>query len=78
MLSLVCPKAIEANITKTEVNFTTIAELDADLQKAGLPPTREIFQLDYRGTAVPDAEEAEVVDAQQVVVVAEAVIKEGE
>jgi hypothetical protein len=27
-----------------------------------LPPSKEIFALDFKGTSVPEAEEAEVVD----------------
>jgi hypothetical protein len=33
--------------------------------KAGLPPSREIFAIDYKGSPAPsDADEAEVVEAE--------------
>jgi hypothetical protein len=61
MLGMVTPKQVDAVITRGEVTYTTIAELDADLAKHGLPVSSEIFKIDYRGTSVPEAEEAEIV-----------------
>jgi hypothetical protein len=57
LLCAITPKMVEANITKTEVHFTSVAELDQDLAKAGLPPTREIFALDYRGDPAESAQD---------------------
>jgi hypothetical protein len=56
MLGMITPKQLEATVNKTEVKYQTIAEVDADLARLGLPPTREIFQIDFVGT--PVAEEA--------------------
>jgi len=41
---------------RTNVEIKTIAELDAELQKAGLPPMRQVFSLDYKGSPNPDDE----------------------
>jgi hypothetical protein len=62
MMSLVCPKAIEANIRHEEQVFVSVEDLDRSLTEAGLPPTKEIFALDY-GPREQD-EEAEVVVAE--------------
>jgi hypothetical protein len=46
----ITPKLLEANIIrKTEVSFQSVEDLDRDLAAHGLPPTREIFALDYHG-----------------------------
>jgi hypothetical protein len=50
LLIAITPKLLEANIIKAELHFQTIAELDQDLAKAGLPPSKEIFALDFKGT----------------------------
>jgi hypothetical protein len=67
MLGMICPKQVDAVITRTDVVYKTIAELDSDLAKRGLPGSQEIFKLEYKTT-----------DDDDVVVVAEEVIKEGE
>jgi hypothetical protein len=68
LLTAIVPKEVAATITRnSEVTFSSIAELDADLAKHGLPPTREIFAIDY-GNAAP---------ADEVVEVAKAVVEEG-
>jgi hypothetical protein len=51
--------AVEASITRTEVHFQTVQELDEDLAKHGLPPVQEIFKLDYRGTDLPEPDASE-------------------
>jgi hypothetical protein len=49
MLQLVVPKAIEATVRHEEQVLLTVEDLDESLRQAGLPPTKEIFALDYRG-----------------------------
>jgi hypothetical protein len=63
MLGMITPKAIDAHITRAEINYTSVAELDQDLIKHGLPPSAEIFRLDFKGTRLPDTEAALVIDA---------------
>jgi hypothetical protein len=54
LMSLVCPKAIEANIRHEQATLVTIEDLDIELQKAGLPPSSEIFKVDYKGSQTPE------------------------
>jgi hypothetical protein len=54
MLGTITPKQLEATVNKTEIKYQSIAEVDADLARHGLPPTREIFQIDFVGTPAPD------------------------
>jgi hypothetical protein len=53
LLCAIVPREVAATITRHEVNYTTIAELDEDLLRHGLPPTAEIFRLDFKGTSAP-------------------------
>ena len=64
MLGMVTPRTAHIDVTSCEQNFVSIADLDASLVAAGLPATREVFQLDYRSTA-PEAEETEVVEGEE-------------
>ena len=65
LLSMVTPRHLNADVTiRNEPVITTIEQLDAELAKAGLPPSREIFKIDYKGTPAPEADEAEVVEAE--------------
>jgi hypothetical protein len=50
MLGMVTPRQVDAHVTHTEIAFQTVAELDADLVKNGLPKSSEIFRLDFKGT----------------------------
>ena len=62
MMALVCPKAIEATVRHEDQVLLSVEQLDESLRQAGLPPSKEIFALDFKGTSVPEPEEAEVVD----------------
>jgi hypothetical protein len=62
LLVAITPKLLEHNITRTEVHFTTIEQLDAELAKQGLPPTQQIFAVDFRGTPASDVAESEVIE----------------
>jgi hypothetical protein len=57
LLMCITPKQVDATITRNDVVYKTIEELDQDLVQRGLPATAEIFQLDY-------SSEAEVVEAE--------------
>jgi hypothetical protein len=59
LIGMITPRAVEASITTTEFRFQAVAELDADLQKAGLPPSRELFLPDWRGTTAPEDDEVQ-------------------
>ena len=56
LLQLITPRQLHAEVMRTNVEIKTIAELDAELQKAGLPPMRQVFSLDYKGSPNPDDE----------------------
>ena len=58
LLKTITPRelAVAASITRTDVVYKTIAELDQDLAQHGLPTSHEIFKLDY-GSTVLDADE---------------------
>lgn len=62
MLQMITPKQVDAVITRTDVTYRTLAELDADLASHGLPTSQEVFRLDYKGSAAIDAEELAVID----------------
>ena len=66
LLSMVTPRHLNADVTiRNDPIITTVAQLDAELAKAGLPPSGEIFKIEYRGQPAPsDADEAEVVEAE--------------
>ena len=58
LLSVVTPKQLHAEVMRTNIEIKTIAELDAELERQGLPRTAEIFPLSYRSDA--DAEPTEL------------------
>ena len=63
LLSVVTPKQLHAEVMRTNIEIKTVADLDAELQRQGLPATREIFALDFsRGE---DATEAELAAAEE-------------
>jgi hypothetical protein len=66
LLSMVTPRHLNADVTiRNEPVITTIAQLNAELAKAGLPPSGEIFKIDFKGSPAPsDVDEAEVVEAE--------------
>jgi hypothetical protein len=57
MLNMITPRHVDATITRTDVIYKTIAQLDQDLAQAGLPTSGEVFQIDYKGTSVLDPAE---------------------
>ena len=60
LLQLVTPK--QADVTfRNEAPLLTIEDLDRSLIAAGLPPTRQVFQIQYRSEADEDATETELV-----------------
>ena len=61
LLSVVTPKQLHAEVMRTNIEIKTIADLDAELERQGLPLTREIFQVQYRSESDEDATEAELV-----------------
>jgi len=64
LLSMVTPRHLNADVTiRNEPVITTVEQLDAELSKAGLPPSGEIFKIDFQGNPTPsDANEAELID----------------
>lgn len=62
MLQMITPKQVDAVITRTDITYRTLAELDADLRSHGLPTSQEVFKLDYKGSAAIDPEELVVID----------------
>ena len=70
LLSIVTPRQLTADIHKTEVQITSLADLDGELAKMGLPSSRELFarpafEIDYRGSAVEDDTEDMVAAAEE-------------
>jgi hypothetical protein len=63
MLSMITPKQVDAVITRTDITYRTLAELDADLASHGLPTSQEVFKLDYKGSAAIDPEELAIIDS---------------
>jgi hypothetical protein len=61
MMSLVCSRQAHVDVTRNDEVLLTIEDLDRSLVASGLPKSSEIFKIDYRGTPVPEAEEAEIV-----------------
>jgi hypothetical protein len=55
MLGMVTPKQIDAVINHDPVEYKTIEDIERDLAARGLPPMREIFQIDW-GSPVEEAE----------------------
>jgi hypothetical protein len=67
MMALVCPR--QADVTfRSEPVLMSVEDLDRSLIEAGLPPTKQIYGLDFKGTAGPieEAEEAEILPAPTV------------
>jgi hypothetical protein len=62
MLNMITPRMIDAHITRTDVTYKTIADLDQELSRQGLPPSSQIFALDYKGTAALDDDEVVALD----------------
>jgi hypothetical protein len=56
LLVAITPKILEQNITRTDVIYKTIAELDEDLAKHGLPTSHEVFRLDFSTGPIEEAE----------------------
>ena len=56
LLIAITPKLLEQNITRTDITYKTIAELDADLASHGLPTSHEVFRLDFSTGPVEEAE----------------------
>jgi hypothetical protein len=65
LLCAIVPRQADITVTRNEPAFNTVAELDAYLAANNLPPTCEIFAVDFRGTPIPpDAEEAEILEPE--------------
>jgi hypothetical protein len=64
LLMCITPRTADIAVRR-EVEFRSLADLDASLAAAGLPTSREVFRLDFRGSdSVEDITEAEVVEAE--------------
>ena len=59
-MALVVPRAVDA-VVRNEVQLLTIQQLDESLRAAGLPVTKEVFQLQYSSGADAEVTEAELV-----------------
>ena len=55
------PRQSHVDVTRNEQVLLTVEDLDRSLIASGLPPTRQVFGLDFRGDPVEDATEAELV-----------------
>lgn len=62
MLNMITPKQVDAIITRTDITYRTIQDVDTALANHGLPTSQEIFKLDYHGSAAIDADELAVID----------------
>jgi hypothetical protein len=65
LLTAITPKMLDVDIQKTTtIKYRTIEELDQDWARRGLPPPREIFRVDFKGTPVPSTDNAPAVDGE--------------
>jgi phage gp37-like protein len=64
-LQLITPRQLHAEVMRTNIEIKTIAELDAELQRQGLPKTAEIFPLSFASSADDEPVEAEVVAEEE-------------
>jgi hypothetical protein len=62
MLNMITPKQVDAIITRTDITYRTIQDVDSALANHGLPSSQEIFKLDYHGSAAIDPDELAVID----------------
>jgi hypothetical protein len=54
-LSMLTPKAIEAAVSHaSKVEYQSVADVDRELAKLGVRSLRDIFEVDFVGTPVPD------------------------
>jgi len=56
MMSLVVPRQAHVEVTRNEQALLTVEQLDASLIASGLPPTKEIFALDFARGPIEEAE----------------------
>ncbi len=60
LLGMITPRQADVTITRAPAPVT-LAELDAELARMNLPPMREVFAVDFRGSPNPD-DEAEILN----------------
>ena len=63
LLVALAPRQADVTV-RNAPSVTTLQELDERLAQMNLPPARDIFSLDFKGDPVEDADEAEVVAAE--------------
>ena len=57
LLRAILPLQVNANVcTNNITRYETVEEIDADLAARGLPPMKDLFQIDFKGDEVADAE----------------------
>ena len=59
MLGMITPKQVDAVINHDPIEYKTVEDIERDLAARGLPPMREIFQIDFIGSPVEDVERPE-------------------
>ena len=59
---MITPRQADVTITRAPAPVT-LAELDAELARMNLPPMREVFAVDFRGSPNPD-DEAETLESE--------------
>jgi hypothetical protein len=65
LLTAITPKMLDVDIQKTTtIKYRTIEELDEDWARRGLPPLKEIFAVDFKGTPVPSIDNEPVLDGE--------------
>jgi hypothetical protein len=65
LLTAITPKMLDLDVQKTTtVKYRTIEEIEADLEKRGIPKMKEIFAIDYRGTDPVIEPEPEIIPPQ--------------
>jgi hypothetical protein len=61
LLTAIVPRQADIHVTRTAPEIRTVQELDAELQRQGLPRTAEIFPLSFASNADDEPTEAEIV-----------------
>jgi hypothetical protein len=57
LLELITPRPVEMSINRTEtIRYETISDIERDLERLGIKPLGPIFQLDWAGDEVAEAE----------------------
>ena len=64
LLSMITPRSADLHVTHAAAPVT-IEELDEQLAQLNLPPMRELYAVDYRGSDPVEDTTAEILEAEE-------------